>query len=107
MDRQSQERSMDENGTSSRRETSYIQSSTSTVIEPSAIAAPIETLNLTTTKTMEQDNDSDTSWTRHPSFTVKFQTTRTSIPVRAIFNYPLTVFDYAGRTWWEQMIAKN
>ena len=50
MDRQSQERSKDENKTSSRTET-YIQSSTSTVIEPSAIASPIENLNLTTTKT--------------------------------------------------------
>ena len=50
MDRQSQERSKDENKTSSRTET-YIQSSTSTVIEPSAIASPIETLNFTTTKT--------------------------------------------------------
>jgi hypothetical protein len=63
MDRQSQERSMDENGTSSRRESStfvssterrtssYNQSSTSTVNEPSAVAAPIETLTLTTTTT--------------------------------------------------------
>ena len=62
MDRQSQERSMDENGTSSRRESntfvssserrtsSYNQSSTSTVNEPSAVA-PIENLTLTTTTT--------------------------------------------------------
>jgi hypothetical protein len=51
MDRQSQERSKDENKMFSRTETSYIQSSTSTVIEPSAIASPIENLNFTTTKT--------------------------------------------------------
>jgi hypothetical protein len=55
----------------------------------------------------ELDDENGTSRTRRPSSTVKFQTTRRSIPVRAIFNYPLTVFDYAGRTWWEQMIAKN
>jgi hypothetical protein len=61
MDRQSQERSMDENGLSSRREshtfvssserrTSYNQTSTATVNEPSAPVAPVETgSNFTTT----------------------------------------------------------
>jgi hypothetical protein len=69
MDRQSQERSMDENGLSSRREshtfvssserrTSYNQTSTATVNEPSAPVAPVETgsnFTTTTSKSFLQD----------------------------------------------------